>query len=107
VLIDLHGLSARECPPPGFSRLNPPRLPVRTPARLHRAPPPCHGFIMCYRRYGSTLTDDLAPYLSERMIRLGGCFLPGDRKRQIGKMAPTRGRPLGRPEDAFAFATFR
>jgi len=50
------------------------------------------------------LTDELEPYFSERMIRLNGCFLPGDRKRQVGKM--TTRAECGLPEKAFVFATF-
>ena len=51
-----------------------------------------------------TLTDELESYFSERMIRLNGCFLPGDRKRQVGKM--TTRTDCGLPENTFVFATF-
>jgi predicted O-linked N-acetylglucosamine transferase (SPINDLY family) len=44
------------------------------------------------------------PQYSERVVRLPGCFLPSDDRRNIGP-APSR-REAGLPEDAFIFASF-
>jgi predicted O-linked N-acetylglucosamine transferase (SPINDLY family) len=99
VLIDLHGLSAGVRP--GILALKP--API-TATWLGFIGPTAMPWIDYVIGDQFTLTDDLEPYFSERMIRLSGCFLPGDRKRQIGKMV-TRAE-CGLPEDAFVFATF-
>lgn len=99
VLIDLHGLSAGVRP--GILALKPAPITVTWLGFIGPTAMPWIDYVIGDRY---TLTDELEPYFSERMIRLSGCFLPGDRKRQIGKMA-TRAE-CGLPEDAFVFATF-
>ena len=99
VLIDLHGLSAGVRP--GILALKPAPITVTWLGFIGPTAMPWIDYVIGDRY---TLTDELEPYFSERMIRLSGCFLPGDRNRQIGKMA-TRAE-CGLPEDAFVFATF-
>jgi predicted O-linked N-acetylglucosamine transferase (SPINDLY family) len=99
ILIDLHGLSAGVRP--GILALKPAPIAVTWLGFIGPTAMPWIDYVIGDR---FTLTDDLEPYYSERMIRLNGCFLPGDRKRQIGKAA-TR-EECGLPEKAFVFATF-
>ena len=99
ILVDLHGLSAGVRP--GILALKPAPITVTWLGFIGPTAMPWIDYVIGDRY---TLTDELEPYFSERMIRLNGCFLPGDRKRQIGKAA-TR-KECGLPEDAFVFATF-
>ena len=99
ILIDLHGLSAGVRP--GILALKPAPITVTWLGFIGPSAMPWIDYVIGDR---FTLTDELEPYFSERMIRLSGCFLPGDRKRQIGKM--TNRAECGLPEDAFVFATF-
>ena len=99
ILIDLHGLSAGVRP--GILALKPAPITVTWLGFIGPTAMPWIDYVIGDR---FTLTDELEPYFSERMIRLSGCFLPGDRNRQIGKMA-TRAE-CGLPEEAFVFATF-
>jgi predicted O-linked N-acetylglucosamine transferase (SPINDLY family) len=99
ILIDLHGLSAGVRP--GILALKPAPITVTWLGFIGPSAMPWIDYVIGDR---FTLTDELEPYFSERMIRLNGCFLPGDRNRQVGKMA-TRAE-CGLPEDAFVFATF-
>ena len=99
ILIDLHGLSAGVRP--GILALKPAPITVTWLGFIGPSAMPWIDYVIGDR---FTLTDELEPYFSERMIRLSGCFLPGDRKRQIGKM--TTRAECGLPKDAFVFATF-
>jgi len=99
ILVDLHGLSAGVRP--GILALKPAPITVTWLGFIGPTAMPWIDYVIGDR---FTLTDELEPYYSERMIRLNGCFLPGDRKRQIGKAA-TR-QECGLPENAFVFATF-
>ncbi len=50
------------------------------------------------------LPPSLQPLFSERVLYLDGCFLPGDRQREVG---PALNRAdVGLPEHAFVFASF-
>jgi len=99
ILVDLHGLSAGVRP--GILALKPAPITATWLGFIGPTAMPWIDYVIGDR---FTLTDELEPYYSERMIRLNGCFLPGDRKRQIGKAA-TR-QECGLPENAFVFATF-
>ena len=99
IVIDLHGLSAGVRP--GILALKPAPITVTWLGFIGPTAMPWIDYVIGDR---FTLTDELEPYFSERMIRLSGCFLPGDRKRQIGKTA-TRAE-CGLPENGFVFATF-
>ena len=99
ILIDLHGLSAGIRP--GILALKPAPITVTWLGFIGPTAMPWIDYVIGDR---FALTDELEPYFSERMIRLNGCFLPGDRKRQIGKM--TTRAECGLPENAFVFATF-
>jgi len=99
ILIDLHGLSAGIRP--GILALKPAPVTVTWLGFIGPTAMPWIDYVIGDR---FALTDELEPYFSERMIRLSGCFLPGDRKRQVGKM--TTRAECGLPENAFVFATF-
>ena len=99
ILIDLHGLSAGVRP--GILALKPAPITVTWLGFIGPTAMPWIDYVIGDR---FTMTDELEPYFSERMIRLNGCFLPGDRKRRIGS-ATTRAE-CGLPEEAFVFATF-
>ena len=99
IVIDLHGLSAGVRP--GILALKPAPITATWLGFIGPTAMPWIDYVIGDR---FTLTDELEPYFSERMIRLSGCFLPGDRKRQIGKMTTRAECRL--PENAFVFATF-
>ena len=50
------------------------------------------------------LPPTLQPLFSEKVLYLEHCFLPGDRKREVGP--PVSRAEAGLPEDAFIFASF-
>ena len=99
ILIDLHGLSAGVRP--GILALKPAPITVTWLGFIGPTAMPWIDYVIGDR---FSLTDELEPYYNERMIRVSGCFLPGDRKRQIGKM--TTRAECGLPEQSFVFATF-
>jgi len=99
ILIDLHGLSAGIRP--AILALRPAPITVTWLGFIGPTAMPWIDYVIGDR---FTLTDELESYFSERMIRLNGCFLPGDRKRQVGKM--TTRTDCGLPENTFVFATF-
>jgi predicted O-linked N-acetylglucosamine transferase (SPINDLY family) len=99
ILIDLHGLSAGVRP--GILALKPAPIIVTWLGFIGPTAMPWIDYVIGDQ---FALTDELEPYFHERMIRLNGCFLPGDRKRQIGKM--TTRAECGLPENAFVYATF-
>jgi predicted O-linked N-acetylglucosamine transferase (SPINDLY family) len=99
ILIDLHGLSAGIRP--AILALRPAPITVTWLGFIGPTAMPWIDYVIGDR---FALTDDQTPFFSERMIQLNGCFLPGDRKRQIGKM--TTRAECALPENAFVFATF-
>lgn len=99
VLVDLHGLSAGTRP--GILALRPAPVQLTWLGFIGTTALPCIDGVIADR---FALPESLQPLFSERVLYLDPCFLPGDRRREVGP-AVSRSE-VGLPEDAFVFASF-
>jgi predicted O-linked N-acetylglucosamine transferase (SPINDLY family) len=99
VLFDMHALSAGVRP--GVLALRPAPVQVTWLGYIGPSAMPWIDYVFAD---SVAFPPELEPFYHEKVLRVGGCFLPGDRKRSVGP-TPTRAE-LGLPEDAFVFATF-
>jgi predicted O-linked N-acetylglucosamine transferase (SPINDLY family) len=99
VLVDLHGLSSGVRP--GILALRPAPAQVEWLGYMGPSAMPWIDYWMGDR---FVLTPAIDAFYHERLIRLDYSFLPGDRKRQIGR-TPSR-TECGLPEHGFVFASF-
>ena len=99
VLFDMHALSAGVRP--GIMALRPAPVQVTWLGYIGPSAMPWIDYVFAD---SVAFLPELEPFYHEKVLRVAGCFLPGDRKRSVGP-TPTRAE-MGLPEDAFVFATF-
>ncbi len=100
VLVDLHGLSSGLRA--GVLALRPAPVQVTWLGFIGTTAMPWIDYVIGDHY---TLPDALAPYFSEKFLRLDTCFLPADRQRYLEVPVRTRADE-GLPEDAVVFGCF-